>query len=69
MKKKSPIKITLKHVPSGPLSGGLSTYTVKQIAHAITIDTDDRVNIHVGELLAEQEAEQLNRHYQVTVVQ
>ena len=45
-------------------------YRITRICRAITVDTDKRVNLKVGDLLTSKEAEQLNRcrAYEVTVV-
>jgi hypothetical protein len=43
-------------------------YRIAQISGAITVDADKRPNLTVGDFISTNEAEQLNRHYQVTVL-
>jgi len=59
------VKIKLTRTSSALVD---SDYRIAQISGAITVDADKRLNLTVGDFISTNEAEQLTRYYQVTVV-
>jgi len=64
MSKSPPVKITIKrkHGLIKPL------YNIVKVSGAITVDTNKRTNLSVGDQLTDQEAVELLPFYQVTVI-